>query len=208
MPSTSKSQQRLFCMAYAVRKGKIKRSDANKEVLQVADSDMTDQEIKDFMKLKENKLIGLQDYILERLNPRNLGQSYKKVPGDLKIEAVDDDEFELNITGSDWYTCIITPHNCDCLEQKPHLILWSAEAGGFLAAAASKRNIDYILWVDADGFEISADPHTTYMNFQNNVIFSEVIAFCSIYEHDQFDFIQYISDPIDKLLNDFKKTQK
>ena len=78
MPSTSKSQQRLFCMAYAVRKGKIKRSDANEEVLKIADGDMTDQEIKDFMKLKESQFISLQTYITERLNPRHLGDTKKK----------------------------------------------------------------------------------------------------------------------------------
>lgn len=75
MPSTSKSQQRLFCMAYAVRKGKIKRSDANEEVLKIADGDMTDQEIKDFMKLKESQFISLQTYITERLNPKHLGSA-------------------------------------------------------------------------------------------------------------------------------------
>lgn len=87
MPSTSKSQQRLFCMAYAVRKGKIKRSDANEEVLKIADSDMTDQEIKDFMKLKESQFISLQTYITERLNPRHLG-SVNKFPIDGTIKDI------------------------------------------------------------------------------------------------------------------------
>lgn len=49
MPSKSKSQQRLFCMAYAVRKGKLKRSDVSKPVLAIADGDMTDKQIEDFM---------------------------------------------------------------------------------------------------------------------------------------------------------------
>jgi hypothetical protein len=65
-------------MAYAVRKGKIKRSDANEEVLKIADGDMTDQEIKDFMKLKESQFISLQTYINERLNPKHLGDAKKK----------------------------------------------------------------------------------------------------------------------------------
>lgn len=49
MPSTSKSQQRLFCMAYAVRTGKLKRSEVNQSVLDIVDGDMTDKQIKDFM---------------------------------------------------------------------------------------------------------------------------------------------------------------
>lgn len=49
MPSKSESQKRLFCMAYAVRKGKLKRSEVHKSVLDIVDGDMTDQQIKDFM---------------------------------------------------------------------------------------------------------------------------------------------------------------
>lgn len=64
MPSKSKSQQRLFCMAYAVRKGKLERSKVSKEVLDIVDGDMTDQEIKDFMVLKESHLI---DYLRNKL---------------------------------------------------------------------------------------------------------------------------------------------
>ena len=45
MPSKSKSQQRLFSMALAVRKGELKRSDVYKAVLDIVDSDMTDKEI-------------------------------------------------------------------------------------------------------------------------------------------------------------------
>lgn len=63
MPSKSESQKRLFCMAYAVRKGKLKRSEVHKSVLDIVDGDMTDQEIKDFM-VKE---CGLAEYIRESL---------------------------------------------------------------------------------------------------------------------------------------------
>ena len=63
MPSKSESQKRLFCMAYAVRRGKLKRSEVNKSVLDIVDGDMTDQEIKDFM-VKE---CGLTEYIRESL---------------------------------------------------------------------------------------------------------------------------------------------
>jgi hypothetical protein len=64
MPAKSKSQQRLFGMAYAVRKGEMKRSDASKEVLDIVDSDMTDKEIEDFAKTKHK---GLKEYVKEHL---------------------------------------------------------------------------------------------------------------------------------------------
>lgn len=64
MPAKSKSQQRLFGMAYAVRKGEMKRSDATEEVLDIVDSDMTDKEIEDFAKTKHK---GLKEYISENL---------------------------------------------------------------------------------------------------------------------------------------------
>lgn len=50
-------------MAYAVRKGKLKRSEVSKSVLDIADGDMTDKEIQDFM-VKE---CGLTEYIRESL---------------------------------------------------------------------------------------------------------------------------------------------
>lgn len=48
MPATSKSQQRLFSMALAVRKGKLKRTEVYKSVLDIVDSDMSNKEIEDF----------------------------------------------------------------------------------------------------------------------------------------------------------------
>ena len=65
MPSTSKSQQRLFCMSYAVRKGELARSKVTQSVLDIADGDMTDEEIKDFMELKENKIMSFVDFVNE-----------------------------------------------------------------------------------------------------------------------------------------------
>ena len=62
MPAVSKSQQRLFGMAHAVRSGKLKRSDVNKSVLDIVDSDMTDKQIEDFAKTK-----GLKEHLLESL---------------------------------------------------------------------------------------------------------------------------------------------
>ena len=55
MPAQSKSQQRLFSMALAVRHGKLKRSDVNKSVIDIVDGDMTDTQIEHFTKLKSLK---------------------------------------------------------------------------------------------------------------------------------------------------------
>ena len=69
MPATSKSQQRLFSMALAVRKGKLKRTEVYKSVLEIVDSDMTDKEIEDFTKIKEHyQLKGLKEFLNESLS--------------------------------------------------------------------------------------------------------------------------------------------
>lgn len=62
MPARSKSQQRLFGMALAVRKGEMKRSEASKEVLDIVDGKMTNKEIEDFAKTKHK---GLKEYLHE-----------------------------------------------------------------------------------------------------------------------------------------------
>ena len=64
MPARSKAQQRLFGMAIAVRKKEMKRSEVDKEVLDIVDSDMTDKEIEDFAKTKHK---GLKEYVKESL---------------------------------------------------------------------------------------------------------------------------------------------
>lgn len=51
MPATSKSQQRLFSMALAVRKGKLQRSEVHQSVLDIVDSEMSNNELKHFTKL-------------------------------------------------------------------------------------------------------------------------------------------------------------
>jgi hypothetical protein len=56
MPAKSKSQQRLFGMAYAVRQGKMKRNEVDDSVLDIVDSDMTDKEIEDFATTKHKSL--------------------------------------------------------------------------------------------------------------------------------------------------------
>ena len=64
MPSKSKSQQRLFGMALAVRRGEMKRSEVWKEVLDIVDSDMTDKQIEDFAKTKHANLKEYLNYCL------------------------------------------------------------------------------------------------------------------------------------------------
>ena len=64
MPAKSKAQQALFGMALAVRRGELKRSDVDKSVLDIVDSDMTNKEIEDFASTKRKSL---QDYIKEHL---------------------------------------------------------------------------------------------------------------------------------------------
>lgn len=63
MPSTSKSQQKLFCMAYAIRKGKLERNAVTQAVLDIVDSNMTDEQIKDFMELKENFIKNFECFV-------------------------------------------------------------------------------------------------------------------------------------------------
>ena len=64
MPAVSKAQQALFGMAYAVRKGEMKRSDVDKKVLDIVDSDMSDKEIKDFASTSTKHL---KDHLEESL---------------------------------------------------------------------------------------------------------------------------------------------
>lgn len=54
MPSTSKAQQRLFCMALAVRKGELSRDEVGESVLDIVDGDMSDEQIEHFTVLKES----------------------------------------------------------------------------------------------------------------------------------------------------------
>ena len=56
MPAQSKSQQRLFGMALAVRKGELERSKVSKEILDIVDGEMTNKEIEDFAKTKHKNL--------------------------------------------------------------------------------------------------------------------------------------------------------
>lgn len=64
MPAKSKAQQRLFGMALAVRKGEMKRSEVNNNVLDIVDGNMTDKEIEDFARTVHK---GLPQYLKEYL---------------------------------------------------------------------------------------------------------------------------------------------
>lgn len=73
MPATSKSQQRLFSMALAVRKGDLPRSKVWKAVLDIVDSDMSNKEIEDFTVLKEG-ITPLSTYVVEALKKLGSGE--------------------------------------------------------------------------------------------------------------------------------------
>ena len=60
MPAKSKAQQKLFQMALAVRHGDLDRSKVYKSVLDIVDSDMTDEQIKHFTVLKESTYNGYE----------------------------------------------------------------------------------------------------------------------------------------------------
>lgn len=64
MPAKSKSQQRLFGMALAVRQGELKRSEVEDEVLDIVDGKMTDKQIRDFAKTPHK---GLKEHLQECL---------------------------------------------------------------------------------------------------------------------------------------------
>jgi hypothetical protein len=61
MPATSKAQQRLMGMAYALKSGEMDSKDASQEVKDLADS-MTLKQLKDFASTKHE---GLPDYVEE-----------------------------------------------------------------------------------------------------------------------------------------------
>lgn len=72
MPAKSKSQQKLFSMALAVRHGKLKRSDVDKSVLEIVDSDMTDSQIKHFTVTEGFKPTKLSQFINQRYSDRHV----------------------------------------------------------------------------------------------------------------------------------------
>jgi hypothetical protein len=69
MPARSKSQQRLFGMALAVRRGELDKSKVDKEVLDIVNGKMTDKQIEDFAKTKHK---GLKEYVKEHVQKYSL----------------------------------------------------------------------------------------------------------------------------------------
>lgn len=64
MPAKSKAQQRLFGVALAVRRGELKKSDVDSNVLDIVDSEMTNKEIEDFASTKHK---GLKNHLKKSL---------------------------------------------------------------------------------------------------------------------------------------------
>lgn len=56
MPSKSKAQQRLMGQAWAIRKGELERNSSNKAAQEIADSDMTDKELRAFAETSHKSL--------------------------------------------------------------------------------------------------------------------------------------------------------
>ena len=63
MPATSKAQQRLFGLAYAIKKGDMKKSDADAKAVEIADS----MSLEDLKKFAETDHKGLPDKVKESL---------------------------------------------------------------------------------------------------------------------------------------------
>jgi len=63
MPATSKAQRSLFQMALGVRKGSIKKTDASAKVLSIVNSNMTDQQLKDFADTPDSAIKESEDVI-------------------------------------------------------------------------------------------------------------------------------------------------
>lgn len=65
MPARSKTQQQLFGIALAVRKGELKRSEVSKEVLEIVDGKISNEEIEDFARTKHKNL---KEHLIESMS--------------------------------------------------------------------------------------------------------------------------------------------
>lgn len=74
MPSVSIAQQRLMGQAWAIRKGELKKKDADPEAVKLADSKMKDKDMKAFASTSHK---GLPDYVKEHMD--NINQDVKDV---------------------------------------------------------------------------------------------------------------------------------
>jgi len=115
MPATSKAQQRLMGMAYALKKGEMKRADASDEVKDLADG-MTLKQLKDYAetsheglpdKVKESSLTGFFSagpLVRYSTYPANISSSWRGIMRDRRdpfiqtfldfISQKDDDDKE------------------------------------------------------------------------------------------------------------------
>lgn len=81
MPSKSKKQQTAMCMALAARKGDLNIKELKGAALDIYNSDMTNREIKDFTRLKED-IISLKDYIKENIKKKYIMKTIKEYLND------------------------------------------------------------------------------------------------------------------------------
>ena len=64
MPSKSSSQQKLFQLALAVRKGDLERSKVDQNILDIVDGDMTTKQIEDFARARKKSL---KEHLMESM---------------------------------------------------------------------------------------------------------------------------------------------
>jgi len=92
MPATSKAQQRLFGLAYAIKKGDVKKSDADAKAVEIADS----MSLEDLKKFAETDHKGLPDKVKESLLTEGKGYTEaRKLIDTLRAKTykkLDDDE--------------------------------------------------------------------------------------------------------------------
>jgi hypothetical protein len=69
MPATSKSQQRMFGLAYAIKKGDMKPGDANAKAKELADS----MSLADLKKFAETDHENLPDKVKENITLGSIG---------------------------------------------------------------------------------------------------------------------------------------
>ena len=89
MPAKSKAQQKLFCMALAVRKGDLKRSEVSQSVLDIVDGDMSNEQISHFTKLEESLVDIINDIYNELANDVIITAKENGCLNDKTVEKLD-----------------------------------------------------------------------------------------------------------------------
>lgn len=110
--SVSVAQQRLFGMAWAVRSGAMKRDDVPQSVLGIVDSNMTDDQIKDFAKtshtglpnkvektneeaVKHKSDLEFMNKVVDHLKKANWRVWWEPINGTLIITGKDDEKVKF-----------------------------------------------------------------------------------------------------------------